>query len=61
MRSIPDLQRRARSGVPARPRVPTWFLPGLAALVLAAAPFAARGDDDLPGRVGRIDDFAGEL
>jgi hypothetical protein len=36
----------------------TW----LAALLLAMLPFAARAaDDDLPGRVGRIADFAGQL
>jgi len=34
---------------------------GLAALVLAVLPFAARADDDLPGRVGRIAEFAGQL
>ena len=34
----------------------------LAALVLAALPLAARAaDDDLPGRVGRIAEFAGQL
>jgi hypothetical protein len=34
----------------------------LAALALAMVPFAARAaDDDLPGRVGRIADFAGQL
>ena len=34
----------------------------LAALMLAVLPFAARAqDDDLPGRVGRIADFAGQL
>ena len=34
----------------------------LAALLLAVLPFAARAaDDDLPGRVGRIADFAGQL
>jgi len=34
---------------------------GLAALVLAALPFVARADDDLPGRVGRVAEFAGQL
>ncbi len=33
----------------------------LAAALVAAASFAARADDDLPGRVGRIADFAGQL
>jgi len=34
----------------------------LAALMLAVLPFAARAqDDDLPGRVGRIAEFAGQL
>ncbi|MEP7180895.1 MAG: DUF6600 domain-containing protein [Betaproteobacteria bacterium] len=34
----------------------------LAALLLAAAPFAARAaDEDLPGRVGRVAEFAGQL
>ncbi len=32
-----------------------------AALVVACLPPAARADDDLPGRVGRIADFAGQL
>ena len=34
---------------------------GLAVVVFAALPFAARADDDLPGRVGRIAEFAGQL
>ncbi len=33
----------------------------LAAMVLATLPYAARADDDLPGRVGRIAEFAGQL
>ena len=32
-----------------------------AMLVIAAAATSARGDDDLPGRVGRIADFGGQL
>jgi len=32
-----------------------------AALLLMAASFAARADEDLPGRVGRIAEFAGQL
>jgi hypothetical protein len=34
---------------------------GLATLALAAVPLAARAEDDLPGRVGRVADFAGQL
>ncbi len=54
-----------RSGTLVATRIP-WRAPGrlawLAALMLAALPFAARAqDDDLPGRVGRIADFAGQL
>ncbi len=49
---------------PGRDQVP-WLRRGiawLAALLLAVLPFAARAqDDDLPGRVGRIADFAGQL
>ena len=37
-------------------------MPWLAALLLAVLPFGARAaDDDLPGRVGRIAEFAGQL
>ncbi len=38
------------------------MLAWLAALLLAAAPLAARAqDDDLPGRVGRVAEFAGQI
>ena len=33
----------------------------LAVLAIAAAPIAARAEDELPGRVGRIAEFAGQL
>ena len=33
----------------------------LAALLFAAAPFVAHADDELPGRVARIAEFAGQL
>ncbi len=36
-------------------------LAAIAALLLTAMPAAARADDDLPGRVGRVADVAGEL
>ncbi len=39
------------------PPILAWLL----AMLLAAVPFAARADDDLPGRVGRIAEFAGQL
>src|SRR5512139_275587 len=39
-----------------------WAMLWLAALALAAVSFTARAqDDDIPGRVGRIADFGGQL
>jgi hypothetical protein len=62
MRTVPALLRRTGSSAIAHPCVPNWLFSGLAALLLAVAPFAARADDDdLPGRVGRIAEFAGQL
>ena len=62
MRILSALLRRTGSSAIARPCVPAWLFSGLAALLLAVAPFAARADDDdLPGRVGRIAEFAGQL
>jgi hypothetical protein len=46
--------RGARHG-----RLLAWLVP--AVLLLAGASLTARADDDLPGRVGRIADFAGQL
>jgi uncharacterized protein DUF6600 len=34
---------------------------GLAAVIMTLAPLDARADEDLPGRVGRIADYAGQL
>ncbi|NDP43844.1 MAG: hypothetical protein GZ089_14180, partial [Aromatoleum sp.] len=52
---------RGSTGDPAVVRA-HWAVIWVAALLLAAAPGAARAaDEDLPGRVGRIAEFAGQL
>jgi hypothetical protein len=45
----------------ARVRRMRWAAMLIALSILSGATFAARADDDLPGRVGRIADFGGQL
>jgi hypothetical protein len=44
-----------------RQRLPAWTALLVAVALLCAAAPAARAQDDLPGRVGRIAEFAGQL
>ena len=56
------LARRPAAPVAIKSRKVHRGIAWLAALLLAVLPFAARAqEDDLPGRVGRVADFAGQL
>ena len=56
-------RRLARRTTAGRLRIPTLhrFLVAAAMIVACALSLPARADDDLPGRVGRIAEFAGQL
>jgi len=60
MRACPLVLRRGNSPAAVRNALPLALM-WLAALFVACVSLAARADEDLPGRVGRIADFGGQL